>query len=197
MESTKTYLDEKSWIIQGNLPTNIDYNFDQLWTLHPPEYGIVKIFDKLIHTPRYTQNYGKSYWYTGMMHNAVELPELFKPFQQWANSLGYENSFNQILINWYANGTHYIGPHSDNEAQIIPSSPIISITLNEGTIERIFRIRSKIDKKIQLDIPMADKTYLVMCGDIQKTFTHEVPKITGKKSDSVGKRINITFRQFK
>ena len=84
MESTKTYLDEKSWIIQSNLPTNIDYNFDKLWNLHPSEYGIVKIFDKLIPTPRYTQNYGKSYWYNGMMHNAVELPEVFKPFLEWA-----------------------------------------------------------------------------------------------------------------
>ena len=112
------------------------------------------------------------------------------------NSLGYENIFNQILINWYGNGAHYIGPHTDNEAQIVSASPIISITLNEGTIERIFRIRSKIDKKIILDISMPDKTYLVMGGDMQKMFTHEVPKITGKK-DLVGKRINITFRQFK
>ena len=62
------YLDEhkRSWIIQGNLPKNIIdlYNFESLWNLHPEEYGQIKIFNKLINTPRWQQTYCKDYWYS-------------------------------------------------------------------------------------------------------------------------------------
>lgn len=44
---------------------------------------------------------------------------------------------------------------------------------------------------------MPDGTFLVMGGTFQKEFTHEVPKINGVKGENIGKRINITFRQFK
>lgn len=49
-----TYLDEKSWIIQGQIPIDIinSYDFDRLWQLHPEEYGQIKMFNKLIDTPR-------------------------------------------------------------------------------------------------------------------------------------------------
>ena len=35
-----------------------------------------------------------------------------------------------------------------------------------------------------------------MGGDFQKEFTHEIVKVSGKKGENVGKRINLTFRQF-
>ena len=44
---------------------------------------------------------------------------------------------------------------------------------------------------------MKNQTYLIMCGDMQKKYTHEVPKVSGKKGEEMGRRINITFRKFK
>ena len=43
---------------------------------------------------------------------------------------------------------------------------------------------------------MPNNTVVVMGGEMQKYFKHEIPKITGKKGENFGRRINITFRQF-
>ena len=97
------------------------------------------------------------------------------------------------MINWYANGHHYIGPHSDDETQLVNDSQVLSLSLGA---ERIFRIREKKSKQVVQDISMPHGTVVVMGGMIQNQYTHEVPKINGKKGEDVGRRINITFRQF-
>jgi alkylated DNA repair dioxygenase AlkB len=38
---------------------------------------------------------------------------------------------------------------------------------------------------------------IVMGGHMQKEYQHTVPKVNGGKGLEVGRRINITFRQFK
>jgi alkylated DNA repair dioxygenase AlkB len=191
------YLDEnkRSWVIQGNLPKNIIdlYNFESLWNLHPEEYGQIKIFNKLINTPRWQQTYCKDYWYSGMLHEALLLPEEFQIFYDWINTLDmglYSGKFNQLLINWYRDGNHYIGKHSDNESQIVKDSPIMSISLGS---KRKFIIRDKKTSDIVLDLEMVNNSYLIMCGEMQKNYTHEVPKDKKIKD----RRINITMRQFK
>lgn len=63
---------------------------------------------KDIQTPRYQQSYDKPYFFSGIMHPAKPLPEEFKPFLQWANSLGY-GQFNMTLINYYRDASDYIG----------------------------------------------------------------------------------------
>ena len=180
-------LDEKSWVIQDDLP-QMQYDFEQLWSLHPEKLGQIKIYNRLINTPRWTQCYGKSYGFSGILHEAMELPEEFEQFKIWANSLGF-GTFDQILINWYQDGNHYIGTHADNEPQIVKNSAILSISLGA---ERTFRIRSKYTNEVINNIAMTDKSYVVMGGEMQKHFTHEVPKVANS-----GKRINITFRIFK
>lgn len=187
-------LDDSSWIEQGTLPATTSYNFDALWQLHPEEYGKVYIHGKLISTPRWQQSYMKPYWFSGMNHPAKELPDLVMPFLDWVNKL-YETKwvFNQVLINWYADGHHYIGPHADDEKQLVPGSPIISLSLGET---RKFRIRDKNERKIVKDIDMPNETCIAMCGEMQKHYLHEVPKITGNKGIDMGKRINITFQVF-
>ena len=202
--SVRHALDAESWIEQGMLPIlfeksdefskskKIEYNFDELWSLHPAEYGVVKYGDKIINTPRWQQSYCLPYYYSGMMHEAMPLPQAFKAFQDWSNSLEI-GEFNQVLINWYENGGHYISRHSDHEQQIIPDSPIMSISLGQT---RTFRIRNKNDDKIVLDLPMPDQSYVIMGGKMQKRFLHEVPKVNGAKGEAMGRRINITLRKF-
>lgn len=185
-------LGQNSWLECGRLPDELTYDFETLWNLHPAEFGQIKIMSRYIDTPRWQQSYEKPYRYSGMLHQALPLPAEFIPFYDYARTM---YPFNQVLINWYENGHHYIGPHSDDTRQLEADSPIFSISL--GTNERVFRIRDKATKKVVLDMPMPDRTYLIMCGETQNHFTHEVPKINGKKGENVGRRINITFRIFR
>jgi alkylated DNA repair dioxygenase AlkB len=182
-------LDATSFIIHDKIPDDINYDFEELWNLHPVEYGQVRMMGRLINTPRWQQTYGHDYYYTGMLHHALPLPEAFRPFLDWANTLEY-GQFNQVLINWYQDGTHYIGKHSDDESQLQPDSAIMSISL--GAV-RNFRIRAKSDNSILHNIDTLDRSYVIMGGRMQKDYTHEIVKT----SKECGRRINITMRQFK
>lgn len=183
---------ENSWLDCGSLPTNIKVDFDALWNLHPEEKGKVKLYGKVMETPRWQESYLQPYYFSGMSHGGGELPEILKPFLVWANELGY-GDFNQVFLNWYENGNYYIGTHSDDETQLKKDSAIVSISLGQ---ERIFRIRNKKDKSIVLDVPLPDKEVVVMAGKFQKELLHEIVKVNGKKGESMSPRINITFRQF-
>lgn len=190
-------LDDECWIEQDCLPKALQetYIFDELWRLHPEEYGKVSYMGKVVKTPRWQQTYLKDYYFSGCVHKALPLPTQFQPFYEWANNIAPDTmKFNQVLINWYANGNHYIGPHTDNERQLVKHSSVLSVSLGQ---ERIFRIRHKVNNEIIMDIPMPSDTYVMMCGKIQEKYLHEVPKVSGKKGDDMGRRINITFRVFK
>ena len=194
MSTDRESLQNNSWIDYGILPESIQYNFEELWGLHPENYNKVKILGKVIDTPRWQQTYGRSYNYTGMVHEALPMPRQIEPFLEYVQNLYSDYKFNQILINWYENGLHYIGAHSDNTKPLVENSPIVSITLGQ---ERLFRIKEKQTKKTIKDIILKDKTVITMGGEFQTHYTHEVPKVTGKKGELLGKRINITFRAFK
>lgn len=182
-------LDDASWIEQGYLPEDIEFDFDDIWRLHPPEVGKVMMFDRLVDTPRYSQCYMRPYEFSGVKHNALSLPVELVPFLEWANR--DDEKYNQVFVNWYRNGLDYIGPHTDKEREHVPNSSILSISL--GAEERVFRVRDKTSKEIVMDIGMPNRSYLVMCGDIQENYTHEVPKT---KKSGIGRRINITLRKF-
>ncbi len=184
-----------SWLEQDVLPDGLLANFEVLWAQHPAEYGKVCILGRVMDTPRWQQTYLRSYNYSGMNHEALPLPEPFTPAMEWANTL-YPGvwTFNQVLINWYQNGHHYIGPHSDDTRQLVNGSPIVSVSLGA---QRTFRIRDKETKGIVLDMNMPNRTFVIMGGDMQRHYTHEVPKVGGAKGEAVGRRINITFRVFK
>ena len=185
-------LGEDSWLDTCFLSKDYLDNFDELWKLHPKERGKVLVFgEKTI--PRYQQSYLRDYTFSGVNAKAMPLPNEFKRFLDFVNSIPeYNGNFNQVLLNWYENGLHHIGSHSDSESQLIPDSPIVTISLGA---ERTFRIRNK-DKKIEKDIKTENGLVMVMGGKFQKEFKHEIVKINGKKGENTGKRISITFRQF-
>ena len=183
-------LSDTSWILRGKIPNTLPYNFEILWGLHPDEYAVIKMFDKFVKTPRYQQNYLKSYEFAGVRNEALPLPVEFMPFFDWSNTLGF-GTFDQALVNWYEDGLHYIGAHSDTE--VVQKNTIMSISLGEI---RTFRIRNKSTKQIVKDIEMTDKSYIVMGGNMQQEFTHEVVKVQGNKGKQMNRRINITFRSF-
>ena len=189
-----TYLSQTSWIATCKLPKELYPNFNDLWQTHPLEKGKVKIYGKEIETPRWHASYLNDYTFSGITlnnKNTIIPPAVSKIFE-WANTNETEK-YNQILVNWYENGHHYIGKHSDDEKQLIPESYIFSLSLGST---RTFRIRNKESKKIVRDITLNDGDIVIMGGTTQKEFTHEITKISGKKGESISRRINITFRKF-
>ncbi|KAL4421409.1 hypothetical protein ABPG75_010700 [Micractinium tetrahymenae] len=167
---------------------------DRLWVLRPPERGSVRIMGRTVQVPRWQQSYGRAYTFSGQTLGGGPVPPELQPYLDWANSLPqYGGRFDEILLNWYENGQHCIGKHHDDETQLIQGAPIISISLGA---ERTFRIRATSGER-RRDIAMPHGTVLVMGGAMQKEFSHEVPKIDGEKGKWVGRRINVTLRQFK
>ena len=191
-------LSKRSWIETHSLPPNYrlsDSEFTKLWNNHPKEKGRVKIWGKYVETPRWHASYGYDYIFSGQKLGDYgrKIPSYIKKLLKFTNN-NEDIPYNQVLINWYENGHHYIGRHSDDETQLISGSSIFSLSIGA---ERKFRIRDKKTKKIVKDIILKNGQVVVMCGDMQKEFTHEIVKIAGKKGENVGQRINITFRKFK
>jgi len=90
-------------------------------------------------------------------------------------------------VNKYVNGNDYIGAHSDSEIGVDDKGVV---ALSYGA-ERIFRIRSKKDKKIVHEEPTTNGSLMHMGGAFQKIYTHEIP--VQKKIKNA--RISITFRK--
>lgn len=98
-------------------------------------------------------------------------------------------NFNGILVNEYADGTDYIGDHSDDETGLTQSG-VVSISYGA---ERIFRIKDKKTKKTIHNELTTQYGILQMGGDFQKLYTHGVP-IQKKIKTS---RLSFTFRTHK
>ena len=101
-------------------------------------------------------------------------------------------TFNQALINYYPDGKHSIGQHSDDETKFAANRPVVGLNLGPLSGSRKFVLRPKSGKGNVFEVILPNKTWFVMEGLTQKHFTHEIPKT----ARPVGERISITFRHF-
>jgi len=199
-------LPNNSWILCTEYNPTFQENlhiFNELWELHPETYGKVQVFGKTYSTPRYTQSYNKSYKFSNILHEAIETPTIIENLITYANNFVSNNlwdaKYNQCLVNWYECGKHYIGAHSDDEKQLLTVNNITSVfsytflDLETPKLDkRIFRIKPKGKGTNRLDISLENNLIIIMGGELQKHYTHQVPKTTKE----VSKRINITLRTF-
>lgn len=95
-----------------------------------------------------------------------------------------------VLVNLYRNGEDYISYHSDDERDLDPNYPILSLTLGA---ERPFRFQNKLTKKTYEQV-LHDNSIVIMNHPCQKIYKHSLPK---KPKDMYGSRINLTFRVIK
>jgi alkylated DNA repair dioxygenase AlkB len=198
---------KSSIILCSFIPKEIEVSkdlFSKIWELHGKEYQKVKIYGKEVRTPRWSDSFGKSYHFTGMNHKARSLdlndysnPDEKEAIQYLLSLLDWVKKhsgkeYNQVLINWYKDGNHYIGPHSDDESQLVPNSSIYSFSFGQT---RDFIVKSKTDSSFKEVFEMKNNSLIIMGGEMQKRYKHEVPKRTPSKAPLP--RINITFRLFK
>ncbi len=218
-EMRRVDLTEKSWLELDTIPYELlEYgqdNFEELFALHPEERGQV-ILNKqetiVIDSPRYHKSYGQtppydpikkhSYMFTGLNNQDQRndpLPALFQPFLDFVNE-NNPTPYNQVVVNWYANGEDYIACHSDCDDGMVDGYDIASITLmgrarfcEERTMK--FKPVGNSAKFDSFSLGLKNGLLLRMCGNTQKEFKHSIPP----RYEIVGdmRRIGITFRKFK
>lgn len=137
---------------------------------------------------------GVSYRYSGTKNVAagwteplLEVREYLK--EHFGQSFGGQtHGFNGVLLNWYRSGKDSIGRHSDDEGDLVPEAPIVTISLGAT---RTMRFRPKGGSASdETHLKLSDGSLMVMYGDCQKTHTHEIRK----EPTASGERISLTFR---
>ena len=136
------------------------------------------------------------YKFSGQIMKSKPLPQKLKEIQEKVGNycktnLNTNTVGNSTLINYYRDGTDYIGVHSDSEADLYKHL-ICAISLGGS---RKFRIKRKngvqFDGKNFMDVITGHGQLIIMAGDFQDHFTHEVP--AGKTTDNP-ERVSLTFR---
>jgi len=161
--------------------------YKTIWDLHPLEYPKIKMFKKEINTPRWFQNYGHVYNFSNINHSALSIPEILQPYLDYVNMREPDYDFNGILLNWYQDGSHYIGRHSDNEKELVKGAPVYCFSFGQ---ERRFIIDRLPEEKYEYTLP--NNSLIIMGGECQKYYKHHIPK-TKKECTS---RISFTIRAF-
>ncbi len=141
---------------------------------------------------------GTHYTYSRRLYRPLPwLPELLSlklrveeatPLAAYANLSLPRTGYNAVLCNRYLDGNDSVALHADAEPEMGPV--IASLTLIASGADRLFLLRRK-DGSVAFSERLRHGSLLIMAGDTQKNFRHEVPKEPGV----TGPRINLTFRR--
>lgn len=151
----------------------------------------MNMYGKQLNFPRLTAWYGdnnKPYSFSGIKLNPqpwnTELLEIKNKIEPKALV-----NFNSVLLNRYRNGNDSISWHTDAEKEL-GKNPIIA-SVNFGATRK-FQLRH-IHTKEKFEIELTHGSLLIMQGELQHFWQHQVPKT----SKHVDERINLTFRVIK
>jgi alkylated DNA repair dioxygenase AlkB len=151
----------------------------------------MNMYGKKIDFPRLTAWYGnndKQYSFSGIT---------LQPLTWTSEILNIKNKiepvsktiFNSVLLNRYRDGNDSISWHTDAEKEL-GLNPVIA-SVNFGAARK-FQLRH-IKTKEKLEIELTHGSLLIMQGELQHFWQHQVPKT----SKHVSERINLTFRVIK
>ena len=160
---------------------------DILW-----QQDAITVFGKTHPQPRLTALYGnegKPYSYS----NIVMQPHHWNPLLMFIKSEIEEvtqENFTTVLLNLYRDGKDSNGWHADNERELGRNPIIASVSFGA---ERSFHLQHNTLKKAKLKITLENGSLLLMKGETQHFWKHQIPK-TAKP---IAPRINLTFRIIK
>jgi alkylated DNA repair dioxygenase AlkB len=152
------------------------------------ETGFIKIFGKTHQIPRLQSWYaddGIEYTYSGKKLQRHNWNKTLIEIKQEIESIT-SIKFNSVLANLYRNGNDSMGLHSDNEKELGINPVIASLSLGES---RDIHFKHK-NIKTSINIPQISGQLIVMYGQTQKYWKHEIKKTKKFKKP----RINLTFR---
>ena len=177
------------FVIKNFTPDYFDYFHNlKLDLIHEPP---IVVFGKQCNQRRNVRlfsNDSAGYYYSGQTIKSLPLDDnvMVSIMNKVNGSLG--TKFNGILVNEYTDGTKTVGAHPDNEDGLDKIKSCVAGIAYGAT--RLFRIRDMITNEIVLDHHHKPCSLIVMDGDFQKEFKHEIPQ--QKKIKDC--RISLTFR---
>jgi len=186
-------------------------HYKKLFNLHPENRGKIVMYNEEIESERWHRSYLKtparnpdniksSYMYSGLnFYDDLSLPQPFQNFLDFLNELEENEKYNQVTVNWYANGNDFIAAHSDCRIGMKPASDIAIVTLCDNQCDtRELQFIAKPIKKIEsnaiykmVKIETKQGCIIKMHGDTQLKFRHKVPK----SPNIVSSRISLSFRK--
>jgi alkylated DNA repair dioxygenase AlkB len=151
----------------------------------------VKIFGKTLLEPRLSAYYGeKPYRYSGFTREPLPWHSILLEIKSAIESL-IKTEFNAVFLNLYRDGNDSVGWHRDNQKELGLNPTIASVSLGET---RRFIFRRKDDRQNQVALELSNGDLLIMAGETQKFWQHQVPKSSSKTASQVQPRINLTYR---
>ncbi|ACV26151.1 alpha-ketoglutarate-dependent dioxygenase AlkB family protein [Kangiella koreensis] len=139
--------------------------------------------------PRLTAWYGDkgaSYTYSGVIHHPIPWSEQLLALKKRIEQV-CQTSFNSALFNLYRDGRDSVAWHSDDEPELGAKPIIASLSLGAP---RSLQLKHKKHKDLRHKLTLTSGSLLVMRGDTQRCWQHQVPK----EPAITEPRINITFR---
>ena len=152
------------------------------------ETGFIKIFGKNHQIPRLQAWYADQnieYRYSGKKLNRHDWNGILLEIKQNIEHIT-SHKFNSVLANLYRDGNDSMGLHADDEKELGINPVIASLSLGES---RDIYFKHK-NIKTSLNIPQTSGQLIVMHGNTQKYWKHEIKKTKKPKKP----RINLTFR---
>jgi alkylated DNA repair dioxygenase AlkB len=150
----------------------------------------IKIFGKTLDQPRLTAYYGEDhpyYAYSNIKLQPIPFTPILLSIKNKIETLtSYQ--FNGVLLNYYRNGDDSMGWHADDEKELGTNPVIASLSFGAS---RTFQMHHRFQKSTaKQSIILNDASLLVMHGETQHFWKHQIPKQKNK-----GPRINLTFRK--
>ena len=164
--------------IYSQLATQLDWREDS-----------IRVRGEWLKIPRLQAWYGEqhcTYTYSGLTLQPQPFPPLLNTLRRLAEAAA-NAPFNCVLCNWYRHGQDSVGWHADDEPELGRNPTIASYSF--GATRR-FLIKPKRGKHRATAIPLPHNSLLVMEGEMQHHWQHQLPKT----QQPVGGRINLTFR---
>ena len=158
------------------------YNLEQADKLYkklhdeiPWQQDDIKVYGKIHPQPRLTSlfgNEGKPYSYSNIVMKPHAWNELLIPIKEKIE-LACNEKFTTVLLNLYRNGRDSNGWHADNEKELGKNPVIASLSFGE---ERSFHLQYNLDKSIKQKIVLQHGSLLIMKGETQHYWKHQILK---------------------
>ncbi|NXN94660.1 ALKB2 demethylase, partial [Rhinopomastus cyanomelas] len=157
----------------------------------------LQVFGKWHRIPRKQATYGDpglTYTYSGVTFSPQPwIPVLSHIRDRLAAETGH--AFNFVLINRYKDGQDHIGEHRDDERELVPRSPIASVSFG-ACRDFVFRHResrgSGARRRVQpVRLQLAHGSLLLMKHPTNVYWYHSLPV----RRRVLAPRVNLTFRQ--